>query len=92
MNKKCCANGKLNLPDEVDGSLRECGGLEGLRSSLSPDDLREKIAQRHAALSDPKRLMLLESLQYFASATTGGKVGAIIGHGNRVLLQLWGRS
>ncbi len=64
MRKKCCGEGEMNLPDDVAGSLRACGGLEGLRSALSSEGSRRKVAAQHAALSDPIRLSLLESLQY----------------------------
>ncbi len=64
MRKKCCGEGEMNLPDDVAASLRACGGLEGLRSALSSDGSRRKVAAQHAALSDPIRLSLLESLQY----------------------------
>jgi DNA-binding transcriptional ArsR family regulator len=62
--KKCCSDGELNLPDEVDEALRSCGGLDVLRRALSSEDVRLNEAVRHEALSDPKRLMILESLQY----------------------------
>jgi DNA-binding transcriptional ArsR family regulator len=62
--RKCCADGELNLPDEVEEALRSCGGLDVLRRSLSSDDVRHNEAVKHEALSDPKRLMILESLQY----------------------------
>jgi DNA-binding transcriptional ArsR family regulator len=64
MRKKCCGEGEMNLPDDVSASLRACGGLEGLRGSLSSEGSRLKVAAQHAALSDPIRLSLLESLQY----------------------------
>ncbi len=64
MRKKCCGEGEMNLPDDVSASLRACGGLEGLRSALSSEGSRRKVAAQHAALSDPIRLSLLESLQF----------------------------
>jgi len=64
MRKKCCGEGEMNLPDDVAASLGACGGIEGLRGSLSSDGSRRKVASQHAALSDPIRLYLLESLQY----------------------------
>ena len=64
MRKKCCGEGEMNLPEDVSASLRACGGIDGLRGALSSEGSRLKVAAQHAALSDPIRLSLLESLQY----------------------------
>jgi ArsR family transcriptional regulator len=64
MKKRCCADGEMNLPDEVEQALLGCGGLEVLRKALSTEEERIAEAARYEALSDPKRLSILESLQY----------------------------
>ena len=64
MKKRCCADGEMNLPDEVEQALLSCGGLDVLRKTLSTEEERVTEAARYEALSDPKRLSILESLQY----------------------------
>jgi len=56
-------DGNESLPQEVAAGLREAGGRDGLRSKAPDESYLKVIAERHQALSDPVRLLILHLLR-----------------------------
>ncbi|NLX47562.1 MAG: winged helix-turn-helix transcriptional regulator [Euryarchaeota archaeon] len=51
-----------SLPREVADGLREAGGRAGILSRVPDRDRLKELADRHQALSDPARLLILNLL------------------------------
>lgn len=49
----------MEIPDPIRKSLEECGGLEGIASSLPGDDEISNLSQTFQALSDPLRVRIM---------------------------------
>jgi DNA-binding transcriptional ArsR family regulator len=52
-------NANQSIPDEVQESLRTCGGIEGLGGLIRDDEALREKASVHRALADPLRLKIL---------------------------------
>lgn len=50
------------MPKEVSEGLREAGGRDGLLSRVPDKDSIKEISDRHQALSDPVRLLIVHLL------------------------------
>jgi DNA-binding transcriptional ArsR family regulator len=61
-NKKECCTDVLNLPEEMERSLRQHGGLGGLRRLVPDKEGLASEAERFQAVSDPIRLQILHAL------------------------------
>lgn len=61
-NKKDCCTDVLNLPEEMEKSLLNQGGLEGLRRLVPDKEGLGSEAERFQAVSDPIRLQILHAL------------------------------
>jgi ArsR family transcriptional regulator len=62
INKKECCTDVLNLPEEMEESLRQQGGFDGLRRTIPAKEELVPEAERFQAVSDPIRLQILHSL------------------------------
>lgn len=55
-------DGNCSLPKEVADGLREAGGREGLIARVPAKEPLKELADRHQALSDPARLLIVHLL------------------------------
>jgi len=58
----CLGETNVITPDEVAEKLESVGGFESIKANLPPDDLVQRHAYCHKALSDPTRIKILWSL------------------------------
>jgi len=60
--KKCCGDVYRGIPAEIEASLYQCGGIEGLIARLPDDAAITAASTIHRALADPFRVKIVSML------------------------------